>query len=60
MASAARQYQAPVYGNTAYYTQEYQQGSAAPRRRRDRGPQLQELPLVRPRQGAQQQVHTRV
>ena len=60
MASAARQYQAPVYGNTAYFTQEYQQGSAAPRRRRDRGPQLQELPLVRPRKGAQQQVHTRV
>ena len=60
MASAARQYQAPAYGNTAYYTQEYQQGSAAPRRRRDRGPQLQELPLVRPRKGAQQQVHTRV
>lgn len=50
MASAARQ----------YYTEEYQRGNAAPRRRRDRGPQLQELPLVRPRKGVRQQVHTRV
>ena len=59
MASAARQNQAAVYGNVAYHRETYQRGNAVPRRR-DRGPQLQELPLVRPRKGAQQQVHTRV
>lgn len=50
MASAVRQHQ--TYGNVAY-------DNAAPRRR-DRGPQLHELPLVRPRKKAQEQVHTRV
>lgn len=48
MASAARQ-----------LNMSYLRDNAAPRRR-DRGPQLHELPLVRPRRGAHQQVHTRV
>jgi hypothetical protein len=48
MAAAARQ-----------LNMSYLQDNTAPRRR-DKGPALHELPLVRPRRGAQQQVHTRV
>lgn len=52
MASAVKRNQ--TYGNVAYDTGRF---NTAPSRR---GPQLQELPLVRPRKRAQAQVQTRV
>lgn len=52
MASAVKRN--AMYGNVAYDT------GALPLRRGRRNPQLQELPLVRPRRGAKEQVRTRV
>lgn len=46
-----------TYGNVAYDTGRL---NTAPSRRGSRGPQLQELPLVRPRKRSQEQVQTRV
>lgn len=59
MASAVKRNTSASFGNVAHDMGRFG-GNAAPSRHSDRGPQLQELPLVKPRKRSREQIQTRV